>query len=1082
MNSDRWAQIDSLCHAVLERQPADQQAFLRGACAGDEELRREVESLLAGQTQAERFLETPAAPVPLERLPVEARTSEPLLSPGTRVGPYEVVALVGAGGMGEVYKAHDTRLDRTVALKVLPPDLAIDPGWLTRFKQEARSVAALNHPNICALHDIGEAPIALPASRHPDSGDHSGPVAVTYLVMEYLDGASLSARLERGPLPIDQAVDIGLQVAKGLAAAHARRIVHRDVKPANVFLTSDGQVKLLDFGIAKLVQAESDDDLTSPPTRPAALTSAGGRLGTVGYMAPEQVAGLPCDHRADIFAFGCLFYELLSGRRAFKGTTAADTLAAIRTADAPRLVGLDGERMPKLQAVVDRCLKKRPEDRFPSARDLALALEGISRGNTARGNASRLLARVALSIRAHRRLWTLGCLFVVAGITAASIQGWRHFWVRSQAVPELVRLADAGENWPAFLLARRLEAIVPGEATVEKLRPRFGGETRRQFRPVGATLLARPRTGVDTEWVELGQVGQRPLAAPLGDSVFRLQASGYEPREFAMNVSSFGFDTLRIQGVLALPRSGEAPPGMVLIETPPTGARLFALSPLCPLTLVEEGRIGTFFVDTREVTNREFKRFVDAGGYQLREYWTEPFGRDGKRVTWNEAMAGFRDSTGRPGPAGWRFGAYEPGTEELPVTGVSWFEASAYAAFVGKRLPSVYHQAVASARFVGGDTLPGSNFSGKLAPVGTYRGSLNYWGLYDTAGNAREWCSNVSGQQRFALGGAADGPAYMFWNVEDNARSAFDRAAMTGFRCVKTVASNLPDPKLDEPLQRKSLTDWSKVQGFSDDTWKTWQGLLSYSKGQLDERVEWKDDAIPTRRIEKVTFAATEPHERVTVYLFLPDGHKYPPPWQPVIFIHPGFGSAVSSSQDGHNTMDTGFWDYLVKDGRAVVYPVFKGVFERGGGPQNSGDFTWSTWQQRAKDVFRTIDYLQTRGDIRADRLGLLAASGGADGGIVVSAADPRIKAAVLVGGGMYGDPSTDREMIGFASRIWVPLQMVSGRSDNWGQEVLLASLATPSSRKRFIQFDGDHSLAGFEKDVIRVNLEWFDRYLGPPR
>ena len=953
---------------------------------------------------------------------------------------------------------------------------------MTRFKQEARSVAALNHPNICALHDIGEAPIALPASRHPDSGDHSGPVAVTYLVMEYLDGASLSARLERGPLPVDQAVDIGLQVAKGLAAAHARRIVHRDVKPANVFLTSDGQVKLLDFGIAKLVQAESDDDLTSPPTRPAALTSAGGRLGTVGYMAPEQVAGLPCDHRADIFAFGCLFYELLSGRRAFKGTTAADTLAAIRTADAPRLVGLDGERMPKLQAVVDRCLKKRPEDRFPSARDLALALEGISRGNTARGNASRLLARVALSIRAHRRLWTLGCLFVVAGITAASIQGWRHFWVRSQAVPELVRLADAGENWPAFLLARRLEAIVPGEATVEKLRPRFGGETRRQFRPVGATLLARPRTGVDTEWVELGQVGPGPLAAPLGDSVFRLQAAGYEPREFAMNVSSFGFDTLRIQGVLALPRSGEAPPGMVLIETPPTGARLFALSPLCSLTFVEEGRIGTFFVDTREVTNREFKRFVDAGGYQRREYWTEPFGRDGKRVTWNEAMAGFRDSTGRPGPAGWRLGAYRTRHRGVAGDRCQLVRGVRVRGLRGKRLPSVYHQAVASARFVGGDALPGSNFSGKLAPVGTYRGSLNYWGLYDTAGNAREWCSNVSGQQRFALGGAADGPAYMFWNVEDNARSAFDRAAMTGFRCVKTVASNLPDPKLDEPLQRKSLTDWSKVQGFSDDTWKTWQGLLSYSKGQLDERVEWKDDAIPTRRIEKVTFAATEPHERVTVYLFLPDGHKYPPPWQPVIFIHPGFGSAVSSSQDGHNTMDTGFWDYLVKDGRAVVYPVFKGVFERGGGPQNSGDFTWSTWQQRAKDVFRTIDYLQTRGDIRADRLGLLAASGGADGGIVVSAADPRIKAAVLVGGGMYGDPSTDREMIGFASRIWVPLQMVSGRSDNWGQEVLLASLATPSSRKRFIQFDGDHSLAGFEKDVIRVNLEWFDRYLGPPR
>jgi len=146
-----------------------------------------------------------------------------------QIGRYIIERKLGAGGMGEVYKAHDTRLDRTVALKVLPPDLAIDPGWLTRFKQEARAVAALNHSNICALHDIGEAPIALPASRHPDSGDHSGPVTVTFLVIEYLDGASLSARLERGPLPIDQAVDVGLQIAQGLAAAHARRIVHRDV-------------------------------------------------------------------------------------------------------------------------------------------------------------------------------------------------------------------------------------------------------------------------------------------------------------------------------------------------------------------------------------------------------------------------------------------------------------------------------------------------------------------------------------------------------------------------------------------------------------------------------------------------------------------------------------------------------------------------------------------------------------------------------------------------------------------------------------------------------------------------------------
>jgi dienelactone hydrolase len=212
------------------------------------------------------------------------------------------------------------------------------------------------------------------------------------------------------------------------------------------------------------------------------------------------------------------------------------------------------------------------------------------------------------------------------------------------------------------------------------------------------------------------------------------------------------------------------------------------------------------------------------------------------------------------------------------------------------------------------------------------------------------------------------------------------------------------------------------------------------------------------------------------------DATKWPPPWQPVIFIHPGFGHAMSNSQDGHNTMDLGFWEYLVKDGRAVVYPVFNGVFERGGGPQNVGDYSWSTWPPRAKDIFRTIDYLQTRTDIRADRLGLLAASGGTDGAVVVCAVEPRIKAAVLVGGGLYGIPSTDREMMGLAHHISAPIQMVNGRSDSWGQDFLLAALATPADRKRFLRFDGDHSLAGFENDVIRLNLEWFDKYLGPVR
>ena len=1010
------------------------------------------------------------------------------LPAGVRLGPYEIVAPIGAGGMGEVYRARDTRLGRDVAVKVLPADLATDPDRLRRFELEARAVAALSHPNILALHDVGT---------------HDG---APFLVSELLEGETLADALHGGALSVGKAVDVGIQIAKGLAAAHARSIVHRDLKPSNVFLTRDGHVKLLDFGIAKHgTPAAQGDDVPTATARDG--TDAGTRLGTMGYMSPEQVRGHAVDPRTDIFAFGCVLYEMLCGLRAFKGATAADTISAILKEDPAPLGDLRQSVSPALQQVVDRCLEKRPENRFSSAHDLALALGTVSTGpgparpdTAAVGTGATVspaavvtggvpqrrsaVGRLSASVSAHRWIWLLGCLVVLVAIVVSYpvvVRQRQLSWVRNQALPELVRLVDAGENWPAFLLARRIQAVVPGEPTVEKLRPRFAGQTLRQFRPAGATLLARPLTGGDADWVELGKVGGKPVPAPLGYSVFRLQAPGYESREFAMSVYGFGFDTGRIEGTLSLQRPGEAPAGMVLIETPAKGAK-FGLESLGAFNFAPDGRIGSFFVDAREVTNREFKQFLDKGGYQQRDYWREPFERDGKTLTWDEAMSSFRDATGRPGPAGWQVGSYEPGTDDYPVTGVSWYEASAYAAFAGKRLPSIYHLAVASARFVGGDILPGSNFSGKLAPVGSYRGGLNYWGLFDAAGNAREWCSNIAGRERFALGGAAGDPRYLFWNVDDNTRSAFDRNPTTGFRCIKTIASNPQDVALDGPLPRKPPTDWAKVKGFSDDAWMTWQGLLAYTKGELRANVEWREYEVPSRRIEKVTFNAASSNERVILYLFLPDPQKWPPPWQPVIFIHPGFGRMQSSSQDGHNTMDLGFWEYLVRDGRAVVYPVFKDMFERGGGPQNPGDWPWSTWQERAKDVFRAIDYLETRKDLRSDRLGLLAASGGSDGGIVVCAVEPRIKAAVLVGGGLYGIPSVDREMMGFASHISMPLQMVNGRSDAWGQDFLLAALATPSDRRRFKQFDGDHSLAGYEKDVIRVNLEWFDKYLGKVR
>ena len=283
------------------------------------------------------------------------------MEPGDRLGPYEVVSLLGVGGMGEVYKARDTRLGRDVAIKVLTEGAAANPDLRRRFEQEARAVAALSHPNIVALYDIGT---------------HDG---APFIVSELLTGTTLADALHDGALAVGKAIDIGIQIAKGLAAAHAQSIVHRDLKPANVFVTTGGHVKILDFGIAKLTRPEPGSTTTELTTE-ASPTERGTVMGTVGYMSPEQVRGLPCDHRADIFAVGCVLYEMLSGHRAFKGATRADTMSAILKEDPPPLRDLRETVSPMLQQIVDRCLAKHPEDRFSSAHDLALALRAYTTG------------------------------------------------------------------------------------------------------------------------------------------------------------------------------------------------------------------------------------------------------------------------------------------------------------------------------------------------------------------------------------------------------------------------------------------------------------------------------------------------------------------------------------------------------------------------------------------------------------------------------------------------------------------------------------------------------------------------------
>jgi serine/threonine protein kinase len=278
------------------------------------------------------------------------------LTSGTRLGPYEIVAQLGAGGMGEVYRARDTRLRRDVAIKVLPSHLAGDPNALARFEREARAVAALSHPNILAIHDFGT-----------DRG-------VAYAVMELLDGETLRERLVQSPIPWRKAVGIAVQLADGLAAAHARHIVHRDLKPENIFLTASGPVKILDFGLAHVVETTGAADALTRGD----LTEPGTVMGTVGYMSPEQVRGEEAGPASDIFAFGCVLCEMLIGRRPFARATPTETMSAILRDDPPRLADHVSDVPREVEAIVEHCLQKRPEDRFQSAKDMGFALQSAS--------------------------------------------------------------------------------------------------------------------------------------------------------------------------------------------------------------------------------------------------------------------------------------------------------------------------------------------------------------------------------------------------------------------------------------------------------------------------------------------------------------------------------------------------------------------------------------------------------------------------------------------------------------------------------------------------------------------------------
>jgi serine/threonine protein kinase len=486
------------------------------------------------------------------------------LAPNTRFGPYEIVEQIGAGGMGVVYKAMDTRLQRSVALKFLRPHLVPNADAKRRFMREAQAASALEHNNICTIYEVDETP--------------DGQM---YLAMRFYEGETLADRIARGAMPAGEAIAIASQVASGLARAHAAGIVHRDIKPANLLLCTDGTVKILDFGLTKHVNE----------TR---YTQHGAVLGTVAYMSPEQARGDAVDARSDVWALGVILYEMLTGQLPFRGGNDAAVLNAIASADAGHPSAENVAVPPALDAIVTKALAKDPSKRYPTASELLKELE-------------RLAAPAPQSV-AQLKPWKRGVFGLAAALIVGAVAVWFWNYRDEQLQGQVERLIlaiesaiDEDANLEAFELAEQLEAMDPDNPLLPNYWPRFSVTVAITSEPPGAEVSYRPYEKTDAAWITLGPTG---LSArlPRDDLRIRFEKDGYvaEERAVWLAVLNTGrFDSMDV----ALAEVGTEPDGMIRIPAGRYGAQLIGID-------VDSYELDEFFIDRYEVSNEDYFEFM----------------------------------------------------------------------------------------------------------------------------------------------------------------------------------------------------------------------------------------------------------------------------------------------------------------------------------------------------------------------------------------------------------------------------------------------------------------------------------------
>jgi serine/threonine protein kinase len=622
---------ESLLGMALSLPPEHRSAFLDQACREAPELRRELDQLLL----AESLLASHRGQS--EAATVAANSGD--LAPGTKLGRYRIIEPIGSGGMGVVYRARDEKLERIVAIKILAPGLLRGENARRRFHKEALALAKLSSSHIAAVYDVGEQD------------------GIDFIVMECVPGESLAAKLQSGPLTVKDATSITLQIAEALEEAHEQSVIHRDLKPQNVMVTPKGQVKVLDFGLAKLLEVQETDETLSMETR--------GLVGTPFYMSPEQVHGEKLDTRTDLWSLGVVYYESLTARMPFQADNTIAVLRAITERTPTPVRELRTDAPPLAEQIVERALEKDRASRYQSAsdviRDASGLLASISTGSLELDKKEKSKSRAILVCAA------IVILFTVAGSLWLYRSLSNRRWAHEEAVPQITELFATRKPLAAFNLLEKAQHYSPSDPVLKQISDQNTIISSITSAPSGASVEIQDYLTPDSAWRSMGVTPVKDVRIPNG--YFRWKVSKPGSRELV--VASYAETKVDF----ALDAWWNSPPGMV-----PVAADNKFSSEAEFVGWIGPYRLPQYFIDRFEVTNRDYQKFVDSGGYAKREYWHEKFTKDGHDLSWSDAMAEFRDPTGRAGPSTWVGGHYVAGTADYPVSGISWFEASAYAA------------------------------------------------------------------------------------------------------------------------------------------------------------------------------------------------------------------------------------------------------------------------------------------------------------------------------------------------------------------------------------------------------------------